>query len=367
VQLLAPAAFKWQRASSWAHVAPRLHLLKLMRQKKRLAEAFPDELGDDKAVEIKVIKTTGDMVLDKALKELGGKGLFTKELDVSLLNGDVDICVHSMKDVPTWLVPGTILPCNLPREDTRDAFISSGGKVSKPSELPDGSIIGTASLRRQAQLLAKNPTLKCVNFRGNVQTRLKKLNEGIVDATLLALAGLKRMELTKYLTSILEWDEMLPAVAQGAIGIQCREGDERVMRYLDVLNHPETKIAVDCERAFLAALDGNCRTPIAGQAKVVEGDLVFTGLIAKPDGSLLYTTSRSGSPEDAVKIGTEAGEELKKKIGSDSAAFFGDFEVAPEPKSSITGAKSDGLGGYESEGYTITESEGKIGGSLIVD
>jgi len=335
--------------------------------KKRLAEAFPDELAADDAVEIKVIKTTGDMVLDKALKELGGKGLFTKELDVSLLNGDVDICVHSMKDVPTWLVPGTILPCNLPREDTRDAFISAGGKYTKPSELPDGSVIGTASLRRQAQLLAKNPTLKCVNFRGNVQTRLKKLNENIVDATLLALAGLKRMEMTQHLTAVLEWDEMLPAVAQGAIGIQCREGDERILKYLDALNHPETKTAVDCERAFLAALDGNCRTPIAGQAKMVDGQLMFTGLIAKPDGSLMYTASKTGAPEDAVKIGTEAGEELKEKIGSDSAAFFGDFEVAPEPKSSITGKKSDGLGGYDSEGYTIGESEGKIGGSLIVE
>ncbi|KAL1514710.1 hypothetical protein AB1Y20_003797 [Prymnesium parvum] len=344
-----------------------LALAQAYETKKRLAAAFPDELGADEAVQIKVIKTTGDMVLDKALKELGGKGLFTKELDVSLLNGDVDICVHSMKDVPTWLVPGTILPCNLPREDTRDAFISAGGKYSKPSELPNGSIIGTASLRRQAQLMAKNPTLKCVNFRGNVQTRLKKLNENIVDATLLALAGLKRMEMTQHVTSILEWDEMLPAVAQGAIGIQCREGDERIKRYLDALNHQETKTAVDCERAFLAALDGNCRTPIAGQAKVINGELTFTGLIAKPDGSLVYQTSVSGKPEDAVALGTKAGEELKEKIGTNSAAFFGDFEVAPEPKSSITGAKSDGLGGYDAAGYTIREAEGKIGGELIVD
>jgi len=267
--------------------------------------------------------------------------------------------------VPTWLVPGTILPCNLPREDTRDAWISPN--AARPSELPDGSVIGTASLRRQAQLLAKNPTLKCVNFRGNVQTRLKKLNEGIVDATLLALAGLNRMDMTKHLTNVLEWDEMLPAVAQGAIGIQCREGDERIMRYLDALNHPETKVCVDCERAFLAALDGNCRTPIAGQAKLVDGKVFFTGLIAKPDGSLKYETSRTGAPEDAVQLGTDAGEELKAKIGSDSAAFFGDFEVAPEPKSSITGKKSDGLGGYDSAGYTIEESEGKIGGSLIID
>jgi len=260
-----------------------------------------------------------------------------------------------------------VLPCNLPREDTRDAFISAGGKYASPADLPDGAIIGTASLRRQAQLLAKNPTLKCVNFRGNVQTRLKKLNENIVDATLLALAGLKRMEMTQHLTAVLDMDDMLPAVAQGAIGIQCREGDERVLRYLDALNDPDTKTAVDCERAFLAALDGNCRTPIAGQAKVEGDKLTFRGLIAKPDGSLLFETSCVGKPEDAVQLGTQAGEELKVKIGSDSAEFFGDFEVAPEPKSSITGAKSDGLGGYDSAGYTISESEGKIGGALIVE
>jgi hydroxymethylbilane synthase len=331
-----------------------LALAQAYETKKRLAEAFPNDLGADDAVEICVIKTTGDMVLDKALKELGGKGLFTKELDVQLLNGDVDICVHSMKDVPTWLVPGTILPCNLPREDTRDAWISPNG--AKPSDLPDGSVIGTASLRRQAQLLAKNPTLKCVNFRGNVQTRLKKLDEGIVDATLLALAGLNRMGMTEHLTTVLEWDEMLPAVAQGAIGIQCREGDERIMRYLDELNHEKTKLAVDCERAFLAALDGNCRTPIAGQAKVVDGQLEFRGLIAKPDGSVMHETKRTGALADNVKMGTEAGEELKAKCGNDALEFFGDAEIAPEPKSSISGVATDGLGGYVEGDYAMDAS-----------
>ena len=294
---------------------------------------------------INVIKTTGDMVLDKALKELGGKGLFTKELDVSLLNGDVDICVHSMKDVPTWLVPGTILPCNLEREDTRDAWISP--KSDTPVTLPAGSLIGTASLRRQAQLLARNPGLKCVNFRGNVQTRLRKLDEGIVDGTCLALAGLNRMDMTQHVTRVLEFDEMLPAVAQGAIGIQCREGDERVMRYLDALNHPATKLAVDCERAFLAALDGNCRTPIAGQARIVNGELLFNGLIAKPDGSLMFETSRSGAPEQAVQMGADAGAELKAKCGSDMEAFFLGDDVAPEPVSSFSGKATDGLGGYD--------------------
>jgi len=321
-----------------------LALAQAYETQRLLRETFPDELGDESAVSINVIKTTGDMVLDKALKDVGGKGLFTKELDVSLLNGDVDICVHSMKDVPTWLVPGTVLPCNLEREDTRDAWISP--KSDSPVGLPAGSIVGTASLRRQAQLLAKNPGLKCVNFRGNVQTRLKKLNEDVVDATLLAKAGLNRMDMTQHITRVLEFDEMLPAVAQGAIGIQCREGDERILKYLDALNHPQTKVCVDCERAFLAALDGNCRTPIAGQAQIVDGQILFRGLIAKPDGSVVYETTRAGSLEDAVKLGTEAGAELKAKCGSDMDAFYNEESVAPEPESSMSGLVTDGLGGY---------------------
>jgi len=328
-----------------------LALAQAYETKQRLAEAFPDELGADDAVEVKVIKTSGDMVLDKALKDVGGKGLFTKELDVQLLNGGVDICVHSMKDVPTWLVPGTVLPCNLPREDTRDAWISPNGAT--PADLPDGAVIGTASLRRQAQLLAINPTFKCVNFRGNVQTRLKKLSEGIVDATLLAKAGLNRMNLEEHITAVLEWDEMLPAVAQGAIGIQIREGDERMSRYMEALNDPDTKACVDCERAFLAALDGNCRTPIAGQAKIVDGEMVFKGLIAKPDGTVIFRAERSGPVETGVAMGTDAGEELKKKCGDDALAFFGDAEVLPEPKSSISGAATDGLGGYATGDYAM--------------
>eukprot|EP00621_Florenciella_sp_RCC1693_P002906 CAMPEP_0182531036 /NCGR_PEP_ID=MMETSP1323-20130603/7511_1 /TAXON_ID=236787 /ORGANISM="Florenciella parvula, Strain RCC1693" /LENGTH=363 /DNA_ID=CAMNT_0024740495 /DNA_START=46 /DNA_END=1137 /DNA_ORIENTATION=+ len=287
-----------------------LALAQAYETKKRLGEAFP-ELAPDDAVSVNVIKTTGDMVLDKALSELGGKGLFTKELDVALLNGDVDICVHSMKDVPTWLVPGTILPCNLPREDTRDAFISP--KCDGVASLPDFAVIGSASLRRQAQLLAKNPTLKVVNFRGNVQTRLRKLDDGEVDATLLALAGLKRMDMEEFVTTVLSWDEMLPAVAQGAIGIQCREGDETALKYIMALNDEDTKICVDTERAFLAALDGNCRTPIAAQAHIEDGVLKFRGLIAAEDGTQLEETTREGSPKDGVSIGEDAGAELKKR------------------------------------------------------
>lgn len=191
-------------------------------------------------------------------------------------------------------------------QDTRDVFISPKGKSI--AELPDGSVIGSASLRRQSQILAKNPTLKVVNFRGNVQTRLRKLAAGDVDATLLALAGLKRMDMTQHLTSIIEWDEMLPAVAQGAIGIQCRDNDERSLKYLAALTHQPTKIAVDCERAFLATLDGNCKTPIAGQARMEGDKLVFRGLIAKPDGSAVFETTRSGSPSEGVAMGKDAGE-----------------------------------------------------------
>ena len=291
-----------------------LALAQAYETRKRLIENFP-ELEADGAIEICVLKTQGDMILDKSLMELGGKGLFTKELDTALLGNEVDICVHSMKDVPTWLPDGTVLPCNLPREDTNDAFIYKDGSVKTIEELPDHSVIGTASLRRQAQLMAKNPTLKCVNFRGNVQTRLRKLDDGVVDATLLAIAGLKRMDMDGCATSVLDWDEMLPAVAQGAIGIQCRDDDERSLKFIAALNDPPTKACVDCERAFLEALDGNCKTPIAGQARIVDGKIVFRGLIAMPDGSVKFETTSEGAIEDAASIGKKAGEELKAEAG----------------------------------------------------
>lgn len=291
-----------------------LALAQAYETRKRLQENFP-ELQADGAIEICVLKTQGDMILDKSLMELGGKGLFTKELDTALLSNEVDICVHSMKDVPTWLPEGTILPCNLPREDTNDAFISGDDDVQCLDDLPDNAVIGTASLRRQAQLLAKNPTWKCVNFRGNVQTRLRKLDDNVVDATLLAIAGLKRMEMDGCATTVLDWDEMLPAVAQGAIGIQCRDDDERSMKYIDALNHPPTKACVDCERAFLEALDGNCKTPIAGQARIMDDQIVFKGLIAMPDGSVKYETESTGAVADCKEIGRKAGEELKERAG----------------------------------------------------
>lgn len=283
---------------------------------KRLLGLYFPELAVEGAVEIKKIMTKGDSILNQALSEIGGKGLFTKELDVALLDKSVDICVHSMKDVPTWLPDGTILPCNLEREETNDVFICK--KYKSLREIPNGSVIGSASLRRQAQLLAINPTLQVVNFRGNVQTRLKKIENGVVDATLLALAGLKRLGMTDVIAEAqtLGWTDMLPAVSQGAIGIQCRSDDEKALKYLAGLNHQNTKLAVDCERAFLEVLDGNCRTPIAGQARIVNGKILFEGLISKPDGTDMIRVSREGSVDDAARIGADAGKEIRAIAGS---------------------------------------------------
>jgi len=287
---------------------------------KLLKTSFP-ELAEAGALEIVVIKTTGDKVLSTPLADIGGKGLFTKEIDEALLDGRVDIAVHSMKDVPTYLPEGTVLPCNLPREDVRDVFISP--VAGDLSELPPGAVVGSASLRRQAQILARYPHLKVENFRGNVQTRLRKLNEGACSATLLALAGLKRLDMTQHATRTIPIDEMLPAVAQGAIGIACRSGDDASRALLAALNHEDTRVAVVTERAFLAALDGSCRTPIAGYARRGEdGKMLFSGLVARPDGSVVHSVERRGNgfdAEEGARIGREAGEELKVKAG---AAFF---------------------------------------------
>ncbi|XP_043700859.1 porphobilinogen deaminase, chloroplastic [Telopea speciosissima] len=281
--------------------------------------ATHSELAEEGAIEIVVIKTTGDKIQSQPLADLGGKGLFTKEIDEALLNGEIDIAVHSMKDVPTYLPVGTILPCNLPREDVRDVFISSSA-VSL-ARLPAGSIVGTASLRRKSQILYRYPSLKVEeNFRGNVQTRLRKVREGVVQATLLALAGLKRLEMEDNATNIIPVDEMLPAVAQGAIGISCRSNDKKMAYYIASLNHEETRLAVACERAFLETLDGSCKTPIAGYAyRDKEGYCVFRGLVASPDGTQVFETSRRGpyTLEDMKLMGKDAGKELLSQAGAD--------------------------------------------------
>lgn len=288
-----------------------LALAQAKEVKTKLIAVFPEIT---ETAEIVIIKTTGDMILDRALADVGGKGLFTKEIDDAMLDGRIDLAVHSMKDVPTWLPDGIVLPCMLQREDPRDAFISN--KAKSIAELPAGSIIGTAALRRQALILNMRPDLKVITFRGNVQSRLHKLAEGEVDATLLAVAGLNRLGNAYVAASIIETDEMLPAVAQGAIGITCRTGDERAHIYLKEINHQTTVLRVTSERALLEVLDGSCRTPIAALAEIdSQGGLSLRGLIAKPDGSEVLKSTRSGVIADAEALGWDAGQELKKRAG----------------------------------------------------
>ncbi|MBI3445097.1 MAG: hydroxymethylbilane synthase [Magnetospirillum sp.] len=289
-----------------------LALAQTHETRDRLAAAWPD-LAADGAIEIEVIKTTGDLVQDRPLAEIGGKGLFTKELDDAMLSGRIHLAVHSMKDVPTLLPDGIILPCILPREDVRDAFISP--KAASLADLPQGAVVGTASLRRGAQILHRRPDLKVVNFRGNVQTRLRKLDEGVVDATMLAMAGLRRLGLAQHVTAALSEDEMLPAVAQGAIGITCRADDDAARTYLSALNCPDSFVRVEAERAFLTRLDGSCRTPIAALAELDGESLRFRGLIVSPDGTQIHATERTGGRTDAAAMGIDAAEELIKVAG----------------------------------------------------
>jgi hydroxymethylbilane synthase len=268
-------------------------------------------------IELQIIRTSGDRIQDRPLSEVGGKGLFTKEIEEALLAGSIDLAVHSAKDMPTLLPERLMLAAFLPREDVRDAFISR--KANTLRELPRGAVVGTASLRRQALAKRLRPDLKVVTFRGNVQTRLRKLEDDEVDATLLALAGLKRLGLTEHATSILDVDEFLPAVGQGAIAIETREDDGATRKLLAAINHPPTASALAAERAFLTVLDGSCRTPIAGHARLAGGELHFRGLIARPDGSESLEASRTGAAEDAARLGADAGNELKRRGG---AGFF---------------------------------------------
>ena len=267
----------------------------------------------EEGVELVVIRTTGDIVQDRSLAEEGGKGLFTKEIEEALLEKRIDLAVHSTKDMPTILPRGLILAACLEREDPRDVFISL--RARSLGELPCGASLGTTSPRRQAIAKRARPDLRMEPLRGNVETRLRKLETGEVDATLLALAGLKRLGLVERATHIMSTDEFLPAVGQGAIGIETREDDERMYDTLARIDHADTTSAIMCERAFLAALDGSCSTPIAGHA-IVAGDAVqFRGLIARPDGTAAHDIVGTGSRKDAATIGAEAGRELKHRAG----------------------------------------------------
>lgn len=295
-----------------------LALWQAQEVKRLLHVAHPDL--DDAAVEIVVITTTGDRIQDRALAAAGGKGLFTKEIEESLHDGSIDLAVHSMKDMPTTLPDGMEISCLLPREDPRDAFISLvAGSID---DLPQGAVVGTASLRRQSQLLFRRPDLKVITFRGNVQTRLAKLEAGEASATFLANAGLTRLGMTDRITALIEPEEMLPAVSQGAIGIEIRSNDTVTRERLAPLHDARTEAALAAERAMLASLDGSCRTPIAGLAidDPNGNGMWFRAEIVMPDGSRRHVTERRGAWADAAALGRDAGEELKALAGPEFLA-----------------------------------------------
>lgn len=289
-----------------------LALAQAYETRERLSIAFGLSLD---SFEIVVIKTTGDKVLNRPLKEIGGKGLFTKEIEEALLQESIDIAVHSMKDMPVQQPDGLILDTFLPREDVRDAFVS---RIHKSlADIPQGATVGTSSLRRKAQLMSKRPDLKIVEFRGNVQTRLKKLDDGVAECTFLAVAGLNRLKMEDIITAPISTDEMLPAVAQGAIGIERREKDIKVATMLEAIHNSSTGLLLSAERAFLEALDGSCETPIAGLAEFKNENLRFRGEILKTDGSEVYSDEQVVSKEDATLVGIEMAHKLLSQAGND--------------------------------------------------
>ena len=269
-------------------------------------------LGFGGAVEVKVIKTSGD-IIQGSLADEGGKGLFTKEIEEALLAGAIDLAVHSAKDVPTQLPRGLMLAAYLPREDARDVFLSH--KAASIAALACGASVGTSSPRRAAMVKRARPDVTIVPLRGNVETRLRKLEDGVADATILALAGLKRLGLEARATTIMSIDEFLPAAGQGAIAIEMREDDAAIRALLAQIDDADTSIALSCERAFLDVLDGTCKTPIAAHASLFGPSLQFHGLIVKPDGSAAHDIAGTGTRAEAVKIGAEAGRELKARAG----------------------------------------------------
>ncbi|WP_147127216.1 hydroxymethylbilane synthase [Shimia ponticola] len=269
------------------------------------------------AFEIVVIKTTGDKVLDRPLKEIGGKGLFTREIEDDLLSGAIDIAVHSMKDMPTIQPDGLILETYLPREDTRDAFVTLGDLTL--ATLPQGAKVGSSSLRRRAQLLSYRNDLDVVDFRGNVQTRLKKLGDGVALATFLAMAGLNRLEMAEVPAIAIAPEDMLPAVAQGAIGIERRQDDADTAAMLDAIHHIPTGRRLAAERAFLKTLDGSCETPIAGLAELDGDTLRLRGEILRPDGSERLADEISGPVAEGAHLGQTLGERLLSRA---PAGFF---------------------------------------------
>lgn len=282
------------------------------RARLMAAHGMPEEM-----FEIVVLSTAGDRITDRSLAEIGGKGLFTQELEEQLLSGNLDFAVHSSKDMPTKLPDGLQLSAYLPREDFRDAFI--GRTAPTLTALPDGATVGSSSLRRQALIRRIRPDINVITFRGLVDTRLRKLREGQVDGTLLAFAGLKRLKKEDVVTELLDPEDFPPAPAQGAICVESRIDDTRINALLEAINDKPTYDAVSCERAFLATLDGSCRTPIAGYAVCEDHQLKFSGLILTPDGRQEHAITVEGSRDEAEKLGRRAGEAVRAAAGT---SFF---------------------------------------------
>lgn len=287
-----------------------LALAQAHETRDRLASAFalPAE-----AFEIVVIKVTGDQIQDRALKEIGGKGLFTREIEEALLAGAIDIAVHSMKDMPTLQPEGLLIDCYLPREDVRDAFVSTA--FATLDDLPQGAVVGSSSLRRRAQLAHRRPDLQLVEFRGNVQTRLKKLGDGVAAATFLAMAGLNRLGMAGVARSAIGPEQMLPAVAQGAIGVERRADDDGTAAMLAAIHDRPTGLRLAAERSMLLHLDGSCETPIAGLA-LLEGDrLWLRGEILRPDGTRVLAGEARGPAGDGAAMGRDLAAELLGRAG----------------------------------------------------
>ena len=287
-----------------------LALAQAHETRDRLVAAW--ELPGD-AFEIMVIKTTGDRVQDRPLSEIGGKGLFTREIEDALLDGSIDIAVHSMKDMPVLQPPGLCLETYLPREDVRDAFVSP--HLAVLGDLPPGATVGTSSLRRRAQILARRPDLDVVEFRGNVQTRLRKLDEGVAQATFLAMAGLNRLRRADVPATPIDPADILPAVAQGAIGIERRADDTRMGDLLRAIHDTDTELQLAAERAYLTELDGSCQTPIAGLATLEGSQLKLSGEILRPDGSTVYSGVLEGDSADGADLGRTLARNLLAEAG----------------------------------------------------
>ena len=287
-----------------------LALAQAYETRRRLGVAF--DLTDE-CFEIVVIKTTGDKIIDRPLKEIGGKGLFTREIEQDLLSGAIDIAVHSMKDMPVEQPAGLLLETYLPREDVRDAFLSHAHQ--RLEDLPAGTVVGTSSLRRKAQLQHKRPDLTVVEFRGNVQTRLKKLEDGVAACTFLAMAGLNRLDMSRVANSAIDTEQMLPAVAQGAIGIERRANDESTAAMLSAIHDTPTGQRLAAERAFLAELDGSCETPIAGLAELNGSQLRLRGEVLRPDGSEAIGEDVTGPIESGAEMGREMARKLLAQAG----------------------------------------------------